>query len=170
MTKLCKREVEACKVPLWRTPKHGRYSCTRVLCSAALHARTQGLVWCCMQVSVRNARHSGLQSLKDIASEDERFRAETEVGVLQAHALHIGSKGHSQTTYYIHKFLPIPDHSVSCATAAEAHGQTHTASRAARSRQGQGYPNSMKAAYRANWLRVWHTGRCTQREAARHPC
>jgi hypothetical protein len=36
--------------------------------------------WCGrMQVSVRNARHSGLQSLKDIASEDERFRAETEV-------------------------------------------------------------------------------------------
>lgn len=35
-----------------------------------------------MQVSVRNARQSGMASLKEIASEDERFRAETEVGAV----------------------------------------------------------------------------------------
>lgn len=32
---------------------------------------------------MRNARHSGLTSLKDIASEDERYRAETEVSGLR---------------------------------------------------------------------------------------
>lgn len=99
---------------------------------------------------MRNARHSGLQSLKDIASEDERFRAETEVGVLQAHSLHSGSKGRSQITYNTTTFLPVPDYSVSCTTAAEAHGQTHPASRAARSRQGQGHSYSITAAYYGN--------------------
>jgi hypothetical protein len=57
---------------------------------------------------VRNARHSGLQSLKDIASEDERFRAETEVGVLQAHCLHRGAKAAAKlltTLNRFHQFL-----------------------------------------------------------------